>query len=99
MHRLSTTPTPRLMTALLNRSFLRATLGLALALAPTIAPAQQGKQRFSSVGEAQQATGILAGRSGPREIVWIDGGRRFSFIAMNPQTRTTEIRSYDPATG
>ena len=87
------------MTVYLNRSFLRATLGLALALAPTIARAQQSKQRFSSVGEAQQATAILAGRPGPREIVWIDGGRRFSFIAMNPQTRMTEIRSYDPATG
>ena len=66
--------------------------------APTLG-AQQGQQRFSSLAEAQQASFILSGGAGPRGVVWIDGGRRFSYIAANPQTRTTEIRSYDPATG
>src|SRR5262245_35622509 len=87
------------MTVYLNRPFVRAILAFVLVLTPATTRAQQNKQRFSSVGEAQQATGMLAGRPGPRDIVWIDGGRKFSFIAMNPQTRTTEIRSYDPATG
>jgi dipeptidyl-peptidase-4 len=66
--------------------------------APTLR-AQQGQQRFSSLAEAQQASFILSGGAGPRGVVWIDGGRRFSYIASDPQTRTTEIRSYDPATG
>jgi dipeptidyl-peptidase 4 len=78
----------------------QARLGVAaLLLLVANAATAQNKQRFSSIAEAQQASGILLGRGGPRGIVWIDGGNRFSFIATNPQTRTQEIRSYDPATG
>jgi dipeptidyl-peptidase-4 len=51
------------------------------------------------VGEALQASAVLSGRSGPRGVVWLDGGTRFSFINTDPRTRRTEIRSYDPVTG
>jgi dipeptidyl-peptidase-4 len=59
----------------------------------------QAKQRFASIAEAQQASGALGGRGGPRDVVWLDGGNRFSFIGTNAQTRRPEIRSYDPASG
>ncbi|HEX7019249.1 MAG TPA: S9 family peptidase [Gemmatimonadaceae bacterium] len=71
---------------------------IALVVVASSVSAQQ-KQRFSSLADAQQAGGILYGRTGPRGVVWIEGGNRFSFINVDPQTRRTEIRSYDPATG
>lgn len=71
---------------------------IALIVVASSVSAQQ-KQRFSSLADAQQAGGILYGRTGPRGVVWIEGGNRFSFINVDPQTRRTEIRSYDPTTG
>lgn len=72
-----------------------------LLLLPATAVAQQvqQKQRFSSIGEALAANATLAGRSGPRGVVWIDGGKRFSFTTTNAATNRSEIRAYDPATG
>ena len=55
-------------------------------------------QRFASVEEALMASGILAGRSGPASVNWIEGGERFSYTTVNPTTRQGEIRRYDPAT-
>src|SRR5947209_1234690 len=40
----------------------------------------QQKQRFASLNDALAASGTLAGRGAPQNIVWLDGGRRFSFI-------------------
>ncbi len=65
----------------------------------TMPVAAQQKQRYSSLPEALQSSAILSGRGEPRDVVWIDGGRRFSFISTDPQTRRSEIRVYDPATG
>jgi dipeptidyl-peptidase 4 len=74
---------------------------LLLALAQVVAVADvgaQAKRRFATLAEANQVA-ALNGRGGPRRVVWLDGGSRYSFIATNPQTRRQEIRSYDPATG
>ncbi|MGE0352149.1 MAG: DPP IV N-terminal domain-containing protein [Gemmatimonadales bacterium] len=71
-------------------------LALAFLLLPLSARAQE-KTRFRSVTEALQASGILSGRSGPRNVNWIDGGRRYSFIARGDSGE--EIRGADPATG
>lgn len=70
---------------------------LALLALPAGVRAQQ-KQRFASVEEALVTQGLLAGRSGPESVNWIDQGSRFSFTVTNPQTREEEIRRYDPAT-
>src|SRR5438270_7156604 len=59
----------------------------------------QQKQRYTSLAEALASGGVLAGRAGPRGVVWIDGGKRFSFTATNERTKREEIRAYDPATG
>lgn len=59
----------------------------------------QQKQRYSSLQEALQSTAILAGNAGPRGVVWIDGGRRFSFIDADARTGRSEIHTYDPESG
>ena len=74
-------------------------VALALFLLPATAVAQQAKQRFSNLDDALSSTATLAGRSGPRGVVWIDGGKRFSFTTTNATTNRSEIRAYDPATG
>ena len=72
-------------------------VGLVICL-PLIAGAQE-KQRFSNIDEAMQAGGILSGRQGPRNVNWIEGGKRFSYIDRDARTGTPVIRAYDPATG
>src|SRR5205085_1679058 len=64
---------------------------------PIVATAQE-KQRFASMDEAAQAGAILAGRQGPRNVNWIEAGRRFSYIDRDARG-TPLIRAYDPATG
>src|SRR5256714_13700632 len=64
---------------------------------PIVAGAQE-KQRFANMDEAGQAGGILAGRQGPRNVNWIEDGKRFSYIDRDARG-TPLIRAYDPATG
>jgi dipeptidyl-peptidase-4 len=65
---------------------------------PFVAGAQE-KQRFASLDEALQAGAILSGRQGPRNVNWIEGGRRYSYTDRDPQTNAPVIRAYDPASG
>jgi dipeptidyl-peptidase-4 len=71
-------------------------LAFALLFAPVALWAQQ-KTPFHSLQEALMAGGQISGRSGPRGVVWIDGGRRYSFTARGASGE--EIRAMDPATG
>ena len=57
------------------------------------------KQRFATLDEALNASPILAGRSGPRSVNWIDDGTRFSFIDRDARTGKSVIKADDPATG
>ena len=72
-------------------------IALVLSL-PSVAGAQ-GKQRFASLEEALQAGAILNGRQGPRNVNWIEGGRRYSYTDRDPGTNAPIIRAYDPASG
>ena len=65
---------------------------------PFVAGAQE-KQRFANLDEALQAGAILSGRQGPRNVNWIEGGRRFSYTDRDPQTTAPVIRAYDPESG
>lgn len=58
----------------------------------------QEKERYSSVKEALQSSSKLRGSSGPRNVNWIDGGDRYSYMEYNSDTESTEIRAYDPST-
>jgi dipeptidyl-peptidase-4 len=70
-----------------------------LAFCASAAAGAQQKQQFSSLGEALQATPVLFGHGEPQNVVWLDGGSRFSFINTDPRTGHSEIRAYDPASG
>ncbi len=72
-------------------------LALVLCL-PLVAGAQE-KQRFASMEEALRAGAILSGRQGPRNVNWIEGGKRYSYTDRDPQTNAPVIRAYDPASG
>ena len=65
---------------------------------PFVAGAQE-KQRFANLDEALQAGAILSGRQGPRNVNWIEGGKRYSYTDRDPQTNAPIIRAYDPASG
>jgi dipeptidyl-peptidase-4 len=65
---------------------------------PLVAGAQD-KQRFANMDEALQAGAILNGRQGPRNVNWIEDGKRFSYIDRDARTGTPVIRAYNPATG
>ncbi|MFN2635749.1 MAG: S9 family peptidase [Gemmatimonadaceae bacterium] len=69
-----------------------------LVIAPLLLRAQE-KQRFSSLEDALRAGAILAGRQGPRDVNWIEGGKRFSYTGTDARTGVASIRGYDPATG
>ena len=72
---------------------------VALVLCPPFVAHAQEKQRFSSMDEALQAGAILNGRQGPRNVNWIEGGRRYSYTDRDPQTNAPVIRAYDPPSG
>src|SRR3972149_717710 len=79
---------------------VRTTSAVALALLtalPALGLAQE-KTRFASLQDALRAGGALAGGSGPRNVEWIEGGRRFSFTIAT-QGGGEEIRAHDPGTG
>jgi len=59
----------------------------------------QQKQRYESVRDALTSGSLLSGSRGPRNVNWIDGGNRYSYMQFNSETQSTEIRAYDPETG
>jgi dipeptidyl-peptidase-4 len=69
-------------------------LSLVVVLSPLSA---QEKTTFNDLNEALSAGRFMAGRSGPRSVNWIEGGRRFSFTISGESGE--EIRALDPATG
>ena len=73
---------------------------LCLALLVLAAPAvAQQKERLASLAEALGSSAALSGGAGPQNVVWIEGGKRFSFVVPNAQSGRSEIRAMDPATG
>jgi dipeptidyl-peptidase-4 len=55
---------------------------VALVICLPLAAGAQEKQRFASMDEAMQAGAILAGRQGPRNVNWIEGGKRYSYTIV-----------------
>lgn len=74
-------------------------VALTLLAVPAAARAQQPKARFATLLDALRASGTLAGDRGPRDVHWIDGGARYSYIADDPTSGRETIRAFDPATG
>jgi dipeptidyl-peptidase-4 len=79
------------------RRVLRGAIALAFVTAqPVLA---QQRQRYATLAEALQSSAVLFGRGEPQNIVWLNGGTRFSYNETDPQTGRAQIRGYDPATG
>jgi len=71
-------------------------IALSLLVLPVAGLAQQ-KTRMTSLRDWITVSRALAGRPGPQNVTWIEGGRRFSYIARTDSG--SEIRATDPATG
>lgn len=71
---------------------------LALFLLLPAALSAQQKSRFATRDEALMSGSALFGGNGPRGVVWIDGGKRYSYTARAADGGD-EIRAFDPATG
>lgn len=57
----------------------------------------QEKERYSSLKDALLSAGDLYGSQGPRNINWIDGGNRYSYMQYG-EDGDMEIRAYTPST-
>jgi dipeptidyl-peptidase-4 len=79
---------------LMNSRFVK--LGVLLLSLPAAAWAQE-QTRFANLTEALRASAALAGGSGPSDVRWIEGGRRFSYT-LRAADGAEEIRAFDPAT-
>jgi len=62
-------------------------------------PVQAQQDKFNTIQEALTSGSKLSGSNGPRNVTWIDGGSRYSYMARNSETNTLEIRTFNPATG
>ncbi|MDN5200049.1 DPP IV N-terminal domain-containing protein [Fulvivirgaceae bacterium BMA10] len=60
-------------------------------------PAQ--KQKYQNLQEALFSSGKLNGRTGPRNVNWINEGEQFSYVKNNAQSGNQEIRSFTPKNG
>src|SRR5690625_5034194 len=56
----------------------------------------QKKEQYSSLKEALLSAGNLYGSQGPRNINWIDGGDRYSYMQYG-ENGDMEIRAYTPS--
>jgi len=77
---------------------MRSTVAVALLAVAVVLPLRaQEKTPMRGRGEAGAVSRALAGRPGPQNVNWIEGGRRFSFVVRGDSGE--QIRALDPATG
>jgi dipeptidyl-peptidase 4 len=82
-----------------NISFIPVFTLLALFICiPTESNAQE-RQQYQNLRQALSMSGYLTGQSGPQNIIWIEGGERYSYFSDPAMTGSREIRAYSPADG
>src|SRR5699024_11783282 len=79
------------------RLFVCTLLFSALLIESTPAQAQQ-KERYSVLKDALYSGGLRS-PSGPRNVNWINGGDRYSYMQTNEESGSMEIRAYNPESG
>lgn len=57
------------------------------------------QREYQNIEHALFSSSQLRGDSGPENVVWIEGGERYSYMQYNFSENSNEIRAYDPATG
>ncbi|WP_234567284.1 S9 family peptidase [Rhodohalobacter sp. 614A] len=84
-----------------NKNGLRTRLSIYLCLVVFVfIPVQSQAQReYENIEHALFSSSQLSGESGPRNVVWIEGGKRYSYMEYNYQENTNDIRAYNPETG
>ncbi len=58
----------------------------------------QQKERYESVRDALTASSQLRGFEAPRNLNWIDGGNRYSYMQYSADANSQEIRAYKMGT-
>lgn len=65
-----------------------------------VCPVETAAQReYQNIEHALFSTSQLTGARGPKNVTWIEGGDRYSYMQFNQSESSNEIRVYDPATG
>lgn len=82
---------------LVNRVVIRPLILAILIISGTSVFAQNPDQ-YQNLRHALFSTANLTGEAGPRNITWIDGGDRFSYMEYSFESGGNEIRVVDPST-
>lgn len=59
----------------------------------------EAQRDYQNIEHALFSSSQLIGSQGPRNVTWIEGGDRYSYMQYNQSESSNEIRVYDPATG
>lgn len=63
-------------------------------------PVQVHAQReYQNIEHALFSSSQLNGSEGPKNVIWIEGGNRYSYMQYNFEQNANEIRAYNPETG
>ncbi len=58
----------------------------------------QQKEYYEDLRDAITSSGELRGYDAPRNLIWIDGGHRYSYMAYDADAQSYQIRAYKPST-
>ena len=61
--------------------------------------AQPQQTTYENLEQALRSGALWRGEAGPSNVIWIDGGQRFSYANANLETGRTEIRAFTPSSG
>ncbi len=58
----------------------------------------QEKERYDNLREALTSSSKLRGYEAPENLIWIDGGNRYSYMQYDADAKSYQIRAYKPST-
>lgn len=59
----------------------------------------QEKESYANLKDALISASKLRGSDAPRNLTWIDGGNRYSYMKFDTASKSYQIRAYNPSTG
>lgn len=83
----------------LHNSLKSSIIWLSLAVFIFIPAQSQAQREYENIEHALFSSSQLSGEQGPRNVIWIEGGKRYSYMQYNYRESTNEIRAYNPETG
>ncbi|HLR76760.1 MAG TPA: DPP IV N-terminal domain-containing protein, partial [Balneolaceae bacterium] len=79
-------------------TLLTASLFLFYSFVPAQPLQAQQKEKYENLSEALMLSSKLRGKQGPRNLVWIDNGNRYSYMKYDSVAQSYQIRAYNPST-